>query len=77
MQLRTRLILTGGVCCPGLSVTGVAKQGELLLKLGAKPGDALVLTKALGTGVIMAASMRGRALGRWISGTCHVHELAS
>jgi selenide,water dikinase len=36
----------------GLSVTGVVHPGRILRKGGLKAGDALVLTKALGTGII-------------------------
>lgn len=39
----------------GLSVTGLG-QGPALTNAGAVPGDALVLTKALGTGVVTAAN---------------------
>ena len=49
-------------------MNGVAKEGELLLKSGARPGQALILTKPLGTGVLMAASMRNKAKGRWVAG---------
>lgn len=52
----------------GFSINGTAKKEELLRKGGAKPGQAIVLTKALGTGVLMAASMRGKAKGRWVTG---------
>ncbi len=31
-----------------------------------KPGDHLILTKPIGTGVIFAASMRGKAHAHWI-----------
>ena len=42
----------------GLSVTGVVEPARLLTNLGAKPGDALVLTKALGTGFVTTAFKR-------------------
>ena len=41
----------------GLSATGVVTDAELLTNQQAKPGDALVLTKALGTGFITTAFM--------------------
>lgn len=39
----------------GLSVTGTIHPEKVLAKAGAVPGDALVLTKALGTGIISTA----------------------
>jgi len=36
----------------GLSVTGVVHPGRIILNQGALPGDALILTKPLGTGVL-------------------------
>jgi selenide,water dikinase len=45
----------------GFAVTGRARPGRLMRKGGLKPGDRLILTKPLGTGVILAAEMRGRA----------------
>ena len=43
----------------GLSVTGVVKPGSQVTNAGAKPGDVLVLTKPLGTGVITTAGKQG------------------
>ncbi len=42
----------------GLAVTGIVKPGEQVTNAGAKPGDVLVLTKPIGTGIITTA---GRA----------------
>ena len=49
-------------------MTGVVQPSRLLKKSGLQPDQVLVLTKPVGTGVIMAAGMRGRAKGRWITG---------
>jgi selenide,water dikinase len=46
----------------GLTVTGLLDRAAIGLA-GARPGDALVLTKPIGTGVILAAEMRGLARG--------------
>ena len=40
----------------GLSVTGIVHPGKVLRNVGAKTGDALILTKPLGTGVLATAS---------------------
>lgn len=45
----------------GLSVTGDVGAGEVWSNRGARPGQALVLTKALGTGVIGQAIKKGQA----------------
>ena len=50
----------------GLSVNGLAAPDKLLRKGGMKPGDKLILTKALGTGTLFAADMRRQARGPWI-----------
>ena len=39
----------------GYSVTGVVKRRHLLTNAGARPGDRLVLTKPLGTGILATA----------------------
>ncbi len=43
----------------GLAVTGVANPNRILTNSGAQVGDGLVLTKAIGTGVLATALKRG------------------
>ncbi len=50
----------GGELALSLSITGV-ERAPSLRKGGARVGDALLLTKPLGTGAVLAAHMRGRA----------------
>lgn len=45
----------------GYAITGIVEEAALLTNAGAKPGDVLVLTKPLGTGVIATAQKSGRA----------------
>ena len=45
----------------GLAVTGTIHPGKILRKRGAQPGDALVLTKRLGTGIVATAIKAGAA----------------
>ncbi len=42
----------------GLSVMGLVHPQRIFSKAGARPGDAIVLTKALGTGIILTAAKR-------------------
>jgi selenide,water dikinase len=51
----------------GYSVTGVVHPKKVLANKGAKPGDALIFTKALGTGVISTAIKKGKAEPAWIN----------
>lgn len=46
----------------GLSVTGVVHPDRVLLNSGAKPGDHLILTKPLGTGILSTA-IKGKLAG--------------
>jgi selenide,water dikinase len=45
----------------GFAVTGLVKDAEVVTNAGARPGDVLILTKPLGTGIISLASQIGRA----------------
>ncbi len=44
----------------GMSVTGVIKPGKQVTNAGAQPGDILVLTKPIGTGIITTAGKQQR-----------------
>ena len=44
----------------GLAVVGVAHPDRLLRKGGARPGDVLLLTKRLGTGLLVSGRRQGR-----------------
>jgi selenide, water dikinase len=50
----------------GYSVTGIIDPKKVLANQGAKPGDVLLFTKALGTGVISTALKKGKADQNWI-----------
>ena len=52
----------------GYSVTGLIDPKKVLANKGAQPGDRLLLTKALGTGVISTAIKKGTAKQSWIDG---------
>jgi selenide,water dikinase len=45
----------------GLAVTGTIHPGKVVHNRGAKPGDRLILTKPLGTGVVSTAIKQGKA----------------
>ena len=56
----------GGELALGFAINGLANQEAVLKKSGLQPGQALILTKALGTGALFAADMRHKARGRWV-----------
>jgi selenide,water dikinase len=59
----------------GYAVTGTINPARVFANDGAKPGDALVLTKTLGTGVISTAIKRGEAQQEWID--CAVDSMTT
>jgi len=62
---------TGPELVVGFAVWGLAASPDELIRLGGlAPGDHLVLTKPLGTGVLLRADMRGMARGEWIEAAC-------
>ena len=50
----------------GYSVTGLVDPSKVLTNAGAKPGDRLLFTKALGTGVICTAIKKDEAKQSWM-----------
>ena len=50
----------------GFAVNGLIDPDQVMSKGGLKPGDKLILTKAIGTGTLFAAHARLKARGRWI-----------
>lgn len=52
----------------GLSVTGLAAEGAITRNAGARPGDALVLTKPLGIGVTVSAGRADAIAAEGVSG---------
>ena len=50
----------------GFSVNGLIAREFVTRKSGLLPGDALILTKPIGTGTLLAADMRGKARARWV-----------
>ena len=56
----------------GLAVTGVIKPGEQITNAGAMPGDGLILTKPIGTGIITTAGKAKLAPQSVIDGAVRV-----
>lgn len=56
----------------GLSVTGVVHPAELMTNAGGRPGDALVLTKPLGSGAVTTARKKGFAEDAILAGAVEV-----
>jgi selenide,water dikinase len=56
----------------GLAVTGLVHPEHIISNVGAKPGDRLVLTKPLGTGIVATAIKRQLASAEMIAGAVAV-----
>ena len=52
----------------GLCVTGLVHPDRIFTKAGARPGDALYLTKPLGTGLIVTAAKNASGRQEWLDG---------
>lgn len=52
----------------GYAVTGLINPAHVFTNASARPGDALILTKPIGTGVITTALKQGNANGLWVDG---------
>ena len=52
----------------GMAVTGLIGPGEQMTNAGARPGDSLVLTKPIGTGIITTAGKQQKAPGPVLDG---------
>jgi selenide,water dikinase len=59
----------------GYAVVGLVQPGRVWRNVGARPGDALVLTKALGTGIISTAIKQAKAPERAV--TAAIRTMAS
>lgn len=51
----------------GLAITGTVDPERILRKTGARPGDVLILTKPLGTGIISSGIKEGRVAAETVS----------
>ncbi|UJP05551.1 MAG: selenide, water dikinase SelD [Nitrosomonas sp.] len=50
----------------GLTVNGTLTAGAAFTKVGLQPGDSLILTKPVGSGVLLAANMSAQCQGDWL-----------
>jgi selenide,water dikinase len=50
----------------GFAVSGLIDGGKIMRKAGLQPGDQLILTKPLGTGIVLAGHMRGNVRAQWL-----------
>ena len=58
----------------GMAVTGIIRPGDQVTNAGARPGDALVLTKPIGTGIITTAGKNGVVKEDVLAGAVSIME---
>jgi selenide,water dikinase len=58
--------IAGNQTVVGFSMHGCVEPARILRKAGARAGDRLVLSKRLGTGVVLAAARAGAAPAEWV-----------
>jgi selenide,water dikinase len=58
----------------GFTLTGLLERDPVTVA-GARPGDALILTRPIGSGVLLAAEMRGQASGRDIAALLEILQV--
>ena len=73
MKYNKRCALVGGHTAEaselslGFAVNGVASVDQVLRKGGMEVGEVIIITKAVGTGTLFAAEMKGKARGPWVA----------
>lgn len=58
--------IEGPQLAAGFTINAAINEKQLLGKRGAAPGDKLLLSKPLGSGILLAAMMRPRAVGQYL-----------
>ena len=63
----------------GFSINGLTPENLKLTmtQKGLKPGDAIILTKPIGTGVLFTALTQGKAKGRWIDSALNNMQISN
>lgn len=61
----------------GFSVNGFVQKERLLRKSQVQPGDKLILTQGIGTGVLFAANAQGLSHGNWIESAIEAMQLSN
>ena len=60
----------------GFAVTGAIRPDAIVANSGARPGDAMILTKPIGTGIISFAAQIGRASAEALRAAGETHGRA-